>query len=87
MVKQAQDMFYNQRLTLSQIERQWTFEDISKAFGIFSSKVTNSSELETVLENCPKYGPALIEVLISDDFNVYPIISPNKSTGDLLPEE
>jgi acetolactate synthase-1/2/3 large subunit len=87
MVRQAQDMFYQQRRTLSDLRREWSFEDIGKAFGIYSKRVATPYELKNALESCPPSEPVLIEVLINEDLNVHPMIQPGKSTSDLLPNE
>jgi len=87
MVRQAQDMFYRQRRTLSDLRREWSFEDIGKAFGIYSKRVATPSALRNALESCPPSEPVLIEVLINEDLNVHPMIQPGKSTNDLLPNE
>lgn len=87
MVRQAQDMFYRHRRTLSDLRREWSFEDIGKAFGIYSRKVATPSALRSTLESIPSVEPVVIELLVDEDLSVYPMIRPGKSTSDLLPNE
>lgn len=85
MVRQAQDMFYRQRRTLSELKREWSFAGIGNAFGIYSKKVTTPSALRRILKNLPSGEPVVIELFLSDGLSVYPMIQPGRSTGDLLP--
>ncbi|WP_040506359.1 biosynthetic-type acetolactate synthase large subunit [Leptospira wolbachii] len=85
MVRQWQELFYEERFS----ESQWTynpnFVKLAEAYGIPAMKIEHKSEIEKGVDFFLKdSGSALIEVMIPAEEKVFPMIPAGKSQQDLI---
>ncbi|MCG6145739.1 biosynthetic-type acetolactate synthase large subunit [Leptospira bandrabouensis] len=85
MVRQWQELFYEERFS----ESQWTynpnFVKLADAYGIPAMRIEQKSEIEKGVEFFLKdNGSALIEVMIPAEEKVFPMIPAGKSQQDLI---
>jgi acetolactate synthase I/II/III large subunit len=75
MVKQWQSLFYNNRLSQTEITPDVEFTTLASAFGIYSMKITCDAEVETVLKKAfAMNAPVLIECMIDTDDMATPMV-------------
>ena len=61
------------------------FGMVANSYGIVSFKFETSADLENDLEVALNYpGPALIEVVVTEDENCYPMVAPGKSNSQMM---
>ncbi|KZZ85886.1 acetolactate synthase large subunit [Bacillus sp. SJS] len=79
MVRQWQEIFYEERYSHSKFVSQPNFNKLAEAYGIKGLTITNMAEAEAELKNalCSE-EPMLINVLVEKEENVYPMIAPGK---------
>lgn len=85
MVRQWQELFYEERFS----ESQWTynpnFVKLADAYGIPAMRIEHKSEIDKGVEFFLKdNGSALIEVMIPAEEKVFPMIPAGKSQQDLI---
>ncbi|TGM59577.1 biosynthetic-type acetolactate synthase large subunit [Leptospira meyeri] len=85
MVRQWQELFYEERFS----ESQWTynpnFVKLAEAYGIPAMRIEHKSEIDKGVEFFLKdNGSALIEVMIPAEEKVFPMIPAGKSQQDLI---
>jgi len=87
MVRQWQDIFYEKSYVATHYTGNPDFVKLADAFGIFGSRVTKEEEVLPAIKAAMKYpGPALIDFVVAQEENVYPMI-PAGGTIDQLMEE
>lgn len=85
MVRQWQDLFYDKRFSQTILSTETNFTEIAKAFGTFSIRITENSQVEDALKQAIAYnGPALIECIIDKDLKATPIVPPGASINEML---
>ncbi|MGL5054789.1 MAG: biosynthetic-type acetolactate synthase large subunit [Fusobacteriaceae bacterium] len=84
MVRQWQELFHNKRFSQIDLSINPDFMKLADAYGIESLKISDRSSLSSIEEAIKNNKPMVIEVLVSKDFNVYPIIPPGKDFKDTL---
>lgn len=84
MVRQWQELFHNKRFSQVDLSINPDFMKLADAYGIESLKITDMSSLYLIEEAIKNNKPMIIEVMVSKDFNVYPIIPPGKEFKDTL---
>ncbi|MGL5231858.1 MAG: biosynthetic-type acetolactate synthase large subunit [Fusobacteriaceae bacterium] len=84
MVRQWQELFHNKRFSQIDLSINPDFMKLADAYGIESLKISDQSSLSSIEEAIKNNKPMVIEVLVSKDFNVYPIIPPGKDFKDTL---
>ena len=58
---------------------------VANSYGIASFKFETSMDLENSLELALKHsGPALIEIVVTEDENCYPMVAPGKSNSQMM---
>jgi len=83
MVRQWQDMFFDQRYASTELTNP-DFVMIGKAFGIPSKKVSVREDLKGALEEMLNTdGPYLLEIKVEKQGNVFPMIEPGKSVSEI----
>jgi acetolactate synthase I/II/III large subunit len=83
MVKQWQSLFYNNRLSQTEITPDVEFTKLAAAFGIYSMKVTCDDEVETVLKKALSMNvPVLIECMIDTDDMATPMVPLGKGIDE-----
>lgn len=87
MVRQWQKLFYGSRFSQTDPHRATDFVELANAFGIEGMRITNDSEIMPTLEKAIKLNaPVVIDVHISPDVNVLPMIPPGKTVNEIVTE-
>ncbi|MDX6152063.1 acetolactate synthase large subunit [Marinococcus sp. PL1-022] len=79
MVRQWQQLFYEERYSNSLFPIQPDFVKMAEAYDIKGYKITDENEVAGVLEEAFNYnGPVLIDCRVHEEENVYPMIAPGQ---------
>ena len=86
MVRQWQQSFYGERDSQSRMDKGApNFGMVANSYGIANFKFETSSDLETNLDVALNYsGPALLEIIVTEDENCYPMVAPGKSNSQMM---
>ena len=85
MVRQWQKVLYSQRYSQTTTHRRTDYVKLAEAFGIQGMQVTKRDQLADVIPQAIALGaPVLVEVRISKDENVLPMVTPGKSYNDQI---
>lgn len=85
MVRQWQEQFYEHRYSHSDMEVAPDFMKLAEAYGVPALRATKASEVTRTLEkglNIP--GPALIEMQVAREENVFPIVPAGAALKDMI---
>lgn len=85
MVRQWQELFYDHNYAHTGMQHQPDFVRLAEAYGAEGYRITNESELLSVLPKAlatPK--PAVIDVLVEPEENVYPMVPAGASLDEML---
>jgi acetolactate synthase I/II/III large subunit len=85
MVRQWQEMFYDR--TYSEVDLSFSpdFMKLGEAYGVGAFRATRPDELYDVLKAGIEYdGPAIIEVAVTKEENVFPIVPPGGNSRDMI---
>lgn len=86
MVRQWQNMFYQQHYSSTTLNRQTDFPALAKAFGAEGKKITSITELEDALAAPATDRPTVLDCQLDMDEFVLPMIPPGGSVQDLITE-
>ncbi|GEK58081.1 acetolactate synthase, large subunit, biosynthetic type [Marinococcus halophilus] len=79
MVRQWQQLFYEERYSNSLFPIQPDFVKMAEAYDIKGYKITDENEVAGVLEEAFNYnGPVVIDCRVHEEENVYPMIAPGQ---------
>ncbi len=85
MVRQWQDLFYQNRLSSVQIEAFPNIEMFAAAYGIRGRIVEKPSELAAALKEAVEHpGPFLLDVRVSSFENVYPMVPAGAAINEMV---
>jgi acetolactate synthase-1/2/3 large subunit len=86
MVRQWQESFYDKRYSHSNMEKGApNFGLLANSYGIKSFKFENQEDLISNFAEAINFkGPALIEVIVTEDENCYPMVAPGKSNSQMI---
>ncbi|MBL8018618.1 MAG: biosynthetic-type acetolactate synthase large subunit [Leptospirales bacterium] len=85
MVRQWQELFYEERFAESEWSYNPDFIKLAEAYGISGMRITSPDEIEAGLDFFLKDDePAILEVMIPADEKVFPMIAAGKSQRDLI---
>jgi acetolactate synthase I/II/III large subunit len=85
MVRQWQEQFYEHRYSHSDMEVAPDFVKLAEAYGVPALRATKASDVTRTLEkglNIP--GPALIEMQVAREENVFPIVPAGAALKDMI---
>ncbi|MCI5623844.1 MULTISPECIES: biosynthetic-type acetolactate synthase large subunit [Anaerostipes] len=83
MVRQWQDLFYEERYSYTTFEDPVDFVKVSEGFGVIAKKVTNMEEFEYAFEDALDAGrPVVLDCHIDLDDKVWPMVNPGGSIED-----
>ncbi|MDD3984458.1 MAG: acetolactate synthase large subunit [Methanobacterium sp.] len=86
MVSQWQRLFYNKRISYTQLGQSPDFVKLSESFGVNAERVEKPGEMELAVRNAIKSGqPYLIDVIIDAD-EVLPIVPPGCGLTEIVGE-
>lgn len=86
MVRQWQQSFYGERYSHSSMEKGApNFSLLANSYGIKSFKFETHDDLYTNMKSALSYsGPALIDVIVTEGENCYPMVAPGKSNSQMM---
>jgi acetolactate synthase-1/2/3 large subunit len=85
LVRQQQEMFYGEHYIASKFITNPDFAVISNGFGVSGTDLgKKDNPMEALKQELLKPGPALINIPIKADENVYPIVPPGKGNTEMV---
>jgi acetolactate synthase I/II/III large subunit len=88
MVRQWQELFWNKRYSHTCIECQPDFVKLAEAYGAEGYRATKPDELEEVLRTAfASDRPAVIDIRVKREANVFPMIPAGGSVHDMMERE
>lgn len=85
LVRQQQNLFYNENYIASEFISNPDFATIAKGFGINSCNLANENDpLKKLDEILSKEGPWVINIPIEECENVLPMVAPGKSNIEMI---
>ncbi|MDQ0232784.1 acetolactate synthase large subunit [Metabacillus malikii] len=85
MVRQWQELFYEERYSHSKFVSQPDFVKLTEAYGIKGVRIDNSEGWqERLKEAITSDGPVLLDVQVSKDENVYPMVATGKGVHEMV---
>jgi acetolactate synthase-1/2/3 large subunit len=85
MVRQWQELFFNERYSEVDLSDNPDFDVVAQAFGIPSFRVTQDDEIEDAVQRIFAHkGPLLVHVPINPQENVWPLVPPGKSNEHMM---
>ena len=86
MVRQWQQSFYGERYSHSNMAKGApNFSLLANSYGIKSFKFETCDELNQNLSLALNYpGPALVDIVVTEDENCYPMVAPGKSNSQMM---
>jgi acetolactate synthase-1/2/3 large subunit len=86
MVRQWQQLFFEKRYSFTEMKNP-DFVGIAKAYGLASQKVTSRDQLEVAIQEMLDHkGPYVLEVVVEQEDNVFPMIPTGASISDIILE-
>ena len=87
MVRQQQELFYNNRESHINLDDNPDFVAMARAFDIPALHIDRTDQIRRGIETILAYdGPMLLHVAISREENVWPIVKPGASNRDMIDE-
>ncbi len=85
MVRQWQELFWQGRYSHTCMECQPDFVKLAEAYGALGLRASRPEELEEVLRvGLAADGPAVIDIRVKKEANVYPMIPAGGTVGDMI---
>lgn len=85
MVRQWQELFYQSRYASSCIPMAPNFVKLAEAYGALGMSSAEPKDVLPILEKALEHrGPVLVEFKTAEEDNVYPMVPPGGSIGDML---
>ncbi|MCH8308972.1 MAG: biosynthetic-type acetolactate synthase large subunit [Chloroflexi bacterium] len=87
MVRQWQQLFYKKSYVATGYSGNPDFVKLADAFGIYGARVTDKNQVKSAILKAMEYdGPALIDFVVEQEENVYPMIPSATSISELIEE-
>jgi acetolactate synthase-1/2/3 large subunit len=84
LVRQQQELFYNKNYIASKFEQDIDFAAIGQVYGIKSCRLEENSARDTLRELIEYEGPSLIDALICEQENVFPMVKPGAANVEMI---
>lgn len=85
LVRQQQNLFYHKHYIASEFIFNPNFKTIAEGFGIKGYDLSNESDpLEKLTALLTEIGPAVINIPINDDENIYPMVPPGAANTEMI---
>jgi len=85
MVRQWQELFYEERYSHSLIPQQPDFVKLAEAYGVKGYRATNEEEAQAVLKEAFRHnGPVLLDFRVAPKEKVYPMVAPGKGIHEMV---
>lgn len=87
MVRQWQELFFNERYSEVDLSDNPDFAELAKAFGIPAITVKDRADVAGAIEKIQNEpGPILVHVMIDPRQNVWPLVPPGRANSEMLEE-
>ena len=87
MVRQWQEIFYQKDYFSTHYTRNPDFVKLAEAFGMLGIRVNRREEsIEAIRAAMAHPGPVLVDFIVEDEENVYPMIPPGETVAELMEE-
>ncbi len=87
MVRQWQEFFYDKNYVATYYTHNPDFVKLAEAFGMLGIRVTDKAQVKSAIVKAMDYdGPALIDFVVEEEENVYPMIPAGTTIHDLIEE-
>ncbi len=88
MIRQWQEMFYENRLSGADLEGNPDFVKLAQAYGVKAFRIKRSADTDRILEEAHAYdeGPCVVVAEVVKEDNVFPMIPAGGSVGEMLIE-
>ena len=87
MVRQWQEIFYQKDYFSTHYTGNPDFVKLAEAFGMRGIRVSRREEsIEAIREAMAHPGPVLVDFIVEDEENVYPMIPPGETVAELMEE-
>ena len=87
MVRQWQEFFYERSYVATNYTANPDFVKLADAFGMLGIRVTDKTQVRTAIERAMAYdGPALVDFVVEEEENVYPMIPAGQTIQELIEE-
>ncbi|MBA3847059.1 MAG: acetolactate synthase large subunit, partial [Planctomycetes bacterium] len=89
MIRQWQELFFDNRLSGSDLEGNPDFVKLAEAYGIKAWRVTRAGDVDKVLKKAMEYdaGPCLVDAEVVKEDNVFPMIPAGAALKDMIIEK
>ena len=85
MVRQWQDLFFNGRLSETDLSDNPDFVMLAQAFDIKAQQITNKAEVAGAIDEMLNYnGAYLLQIKINAEDNVWPLVPPNTANHEMI---
>lgn len=85
MVRQWQEMFYDGHYSHSDLHNNPDFLKIAEGYGVHGIRVVKEEDLIPALEEAARYeGPVVLDIHVSKEANVFPMIPSGKSVAEMV---
>ena len=87
MVRQWQEFFYHKNYVATSYTHNPDFAKLAEAFGMLGIRVTDKAQVKpSILEAMEYEGPALIDFVVEEEENVYPMIPSGTTVNEMIEE-
>ncbi|MCI0438091.1 MAG: biosynthetic-type acetolactate synthase large subunit, partial [Chloroflexi bacterium] len=87
MVRQWQEFFYKKDYVATVYTHNPDFVKLAEAFGMFGIRVTDKAQVRSAIQQAMDYdGPAIIDFVVEQEDNVYPMIPAGMTINELIEE-
>ena len=87
MVRQWQELFYEREYVATGYSGNPDFVKLADAFGIYGARVTGKSEVRSTIREAMAFdGPAIVDFVVEQEENVYPMIPSGMSVNEMIEE-
>ena len=85
LVRQQQNLFYHKHYIASEFIFNPEFKTIAEGFGIKGYDLSGESDpLGKLTELLAEVGPAVINIPINEDENIYPMVAPGAANTEMI---
>ena len=85
LVRQQQELFYNNRIMASKFDLSPNFAAIARGFGISAWDLSEATDRKTCIEAALAHdGPCLLHAPVYDNINVFPMVPPGASNLEMI---
>jgi acetolactate synthase-1/2/3 large subunit len=89
MIRQWQEMFYDNRLSGSDLEGNPDFVKLAQSYGVKAFRIRRSGDVDRILKEAHDYdeGPCVVVAEVVKEDNVFPMIPAGASIAEILVEK